>query len=169
VYLPTVRLAQQGDIAELQAIERAAASRFAETDLPAALRNQTLGVAELQDSLNQGLLWVVELGSELAGFLAARRDASRMHILEMSVLPSHGRKGLGGRLIEVAVREARNRGLDSVTLTTFSHVAWNAPAYARAGFREIAESGLTPELARRLAEEREQGLCNRVAMERMTD
>ena len=163
---PTVRLAQKDEFPALQSIERAAASRFAETDLPAPLRDQTLTAAELQDSLNQGLLWVVEVDTELAGFLAAREEASSLHILEVSVLPSHGRKGHGGSLLQVATREATNRGLASVTLTTFSHIAWNGPAYAKAGFREVAESCLTPELARRLAKESQQGLGNRVAMQR---
>jgi N-acetylglutamate synthase-like GNAT family acetyltransferase len=163
---PTVRLAQKGEFPALQSIERAAARRFAESDLPAELRDQTLTAAELQDSLNQGLLWVVEVNTELRGFLAACEEGSGMHILEMSVLPSHGRKGYGRSLLEVATHDAKNRDLASVTLTTFSHIAWNGPAYAKAGFRVVAESSLTPELARRLAEERKHGLGNRVAMQR---
>ncbi len=162
---PTVRLAQKSEFPALQTIERAAASRFAESDLPVELQSQTLDAAELQDSLNLGLLWVVEVHAELVGFLAACEETSSMHILEMSVLPSHGRKGLGGSLLSAAMREAQYRGLGSVTLTTFSHIAWNGPAYAKAGFREIAESSLTPELARRLATERKHGLSNRVAMQ----
>jgi N-acetylglutamate synthase-like GNAT family acetyltransferase len=162
---PTVRLAQRSEFHALQSIERAAASLFPERDLPSELRNQTLDAAELQDSLNHGLLWVVEVQAELAGFLAACEEASSMHILEMSVLPSHGRKGLGGSLLSAAKRAAQNRGLASVTLTTFSHIAWNGPAYAKAGFKEVAESNLTPELARRLATERKHGLRNRVAMQ----
>ena len=163
---PTVRLAQKDEFPALQSIERAAASRFAESDLPAELRDQTLTASELQDSLNQGLLWVVEVNTELAGFIAACEEASNLHILEMSVLPSHGRKGYGASLLQVATREAKNRGLASVTLTTFSHIAWNGPAYAKAGFREVAGSCLTPEMARRLAKESQQGLGNRVAMQR---
>lgn len=162
----TVRLAQNAEFPALQRIERAAASRFAESDLPASLRGRTLDAAELQDALNDGLLWVADVHGEPTGFLAACEEACGLHILEVSVVPGHGRKGLGTRLLETAMLEARNRRLARITLTTFSHVPWNGPAYARAGFRTIADASLTPDLARRLASERAQGLAHRIAMQR---
>ena len=163
---PTVRLAQTADLPALQDIERAAASRFAESDLPPGLRGQTLAAAELQDSLNHGLLWVAGGQGGVMGFLAACVEACGLHILELSVLPGRGRQGLGTRLLDAATCEARTRLLARITLTTFSHVAWNGPAYTRAGFQTIADANLTPELARRLASERAHGLTNRIAMQR---
>jgi hypothetical protein len=45
-----------------------------------------------------------------------------------------------------------------VTLSTFRHVAWNAPFYARLGFRELAEEQLGPGLRRVRADEARRGL-----------
>ncbi len=40
-----------------------------------------------------------------------------------------------------------------MTLITFRGVPWNAPYYERLGFRELAESEVTPELAARNADQ----------------
>lgn len=45
-----------------------------------------------------------------------------------------------------------------MTLTTFRDVPWNAPFYARAGFRELAAAELSPELAELVREEAARGL-----------
>jgi hypothetical protein len=45
-----------------------------------------------------------------------------------------------------------------VTLTTFRDIPWNAPFYARLGFRELQAEELTPALRARVAEEAAHGL-----------
>ena len=49
------------------------------------------------------------------------------HIDQVSVHPSHARRGLGRTLIEAAADWAAGEGLESLTLTTFAEVPWNAP------------------------------------------
>jgi predicted N-acetyltransferase YhbS len=49
-------------------------------------------------------------------------------------------KGAGRALIAGVVAEARARGLQAVTLTTFRDIPWNAPFYARCGFVEVPEA-----------------------------
>ena len=61
---------------------------------------------------------------------------------------------------------ARERGFASVTLTTFRHLAWNAPFYARSGFAVLGDQELTPALRQRLQAEADMGLdpTKRIAM-----
>jgi len=67
------------------------------------------------------LLWVAQAHGEPMGFLAACKGACGLHILEISVLPRHGRKGVGTRLLETATREARNRRLASERAQGLAH------------------------------------------------
>lgn len=163
---PLLRLARPADLALLSNVEGSAASRFTEEDLPPALRGQTLDRAELQQALDDGLLWVAEDHGQVVGFLAAAEEDSSLHVLEMSVLPSHGRQGIGRGLLECAADEAARRALHGLTLTTFSHISWNGPAYRKAGFRQIEETELSPSLRRRIRDEQQQGLRHRIAMRR---
>ena len=78
------------------------------------------------------------------------------------------RRGIGRALVEHAAGRAAAEGLAALTLTTFADVPWNAPYYARLGFRVLAEDDLTPGLRAVRAAERERGLDRwpRVAMRR---
>lgn len=53
--------------------------------------------------------------------------------------PAAGRR----RLLDHAASLAAADGLPALTLTTFAHVPWNAPYYARCGFRVLADIELT--------------------------
>jgi hypothetical protein len=66
--------------------------------------------------------------------------------------------------LAAAVDHARKSGLRGVTLTTFAHIPWNAPFYAKNGFVELAPAHVGPGLAERIERERELGLVDRVAM-----
>jgi GNAT superfamily N-acetyltransferase len=90
------------------------------------------------------------------------------HLHEMDVLPDHGRRGLGGALVERIARWARDAGFRTLTLTTFRHLAWNAPFYTRLGFEEIPAAEIGPELRDALDEEAAAGLDpgKRLAMRR---
>lgn len=168
--------ARAEDLPALQQIEAAAARLFPAQDLPPALAGQSLPLTVLDAARAAGLLWVAratpatgELTPPL-GFLMAEPGGQHcLHLAEMDVLPAHGRRGLGSALLARAEAEARTRGLGWLTLSTFEHLAWNAPFYARQGFAPLDESG--PEagerfghLLRHLAEERRLGLRRRLGM-----
>ena len=53
---------------------------------------------------------------------------------------------MGRALLAHAADHAREEGLTALTLTTFTDVPWNAPYYARLGFRPLPEADLTPGL-----------------------
>jgi GNAT superfamily N-acetyltransferase len=108
--------------------------------------------------LSEGCLWVAESGSTMGGFLAATELAGNFHIREISVALGAQGQGLGRALIETALCAAQERGFAAATLTTFRNVPWNAPFYARLGFRALEQAELTPVLATILAEELAHGM-----------
>lgn len=86
--------------------------------------------------LAQGLVWVAEDAGELIGFAACEPFDDGLHLWEVAVCHEHQGRGVGRALVARAVAEARALGLPAVTLTTFRQIPWNAPFYARLGFKE---------------------------------
>ncbi len=98
--LPAIRAARREELPQLAAIERRAAGRFSVEHLPAALRGRTVPLDQLEAALDAGLVWVAAMpGGALAGFLVATVEDGFVHLVELSVLPSHGRQGLGAALL----------------------------------------------------------------------
>lgn len=81
-------------------------------------------------------------GKPVGFTLTSVRDGS-LYLDQISVDPAHGRKGLGAALVRRVVKDARDRGLKSVTLSTFRDVAWNGPFYRSLGFREVPRRKMT--------------------------
>ena len=161
----SVRQAREQEIAALADIEVEARTRFADSEMSEGLRGYRTPEKELLACQNEGLLWVADLLNQgLAAFLAAESIERGLHVLQMSVRLSAGRRGIGTRLLSEVSQEAKNRGLGHVSLTTFAHVPWNAPAYSRRGFVVLQPNVLSPALRERLSNERAAGLSNRVAM-----
>lgn len=155
----------------LPSIEAAAAELFPVEDLPPAVRSETLSMDEFRQAAEEGRLWLAihrPTGGvdEPVGFALAILVDGSAHLAEMDVHPDHGRRGLGRRLVEAVLDWARFTGHPTVTLTTFRHLPWNGPFYARLGFRELPESKMGPELRQMLVQEAELGLdpARRVAM-----
>ena len=82
----------------------------------------------------------------------------------MAVLPEYQKRGIGSALLVELFAEARRRGAQSITLTTFEDIPWNAPLYRKFGFSVIPEESLSPELVTELENQRLAGMRNRVAM-----
>ncbi|WP_405495719.1 GNAT family N-acetyltransferase [Streptomyces sp. NBC_00096] len=80
------------------------------------------------------------------GYLIADRVDGNLHIEQVSVHPSSARRRIGRSLLEHLAELAKAEGVPALTLTTFTDVPWNAPYYARCGFRTLDESGLGPGL-----------------------
>ncbi len=68
------------------------------------------------------------------------------HLEEVDVDPDFGRRGIGRLLIEAACNWANSKDSARITLTTFRDVAWNAPFYARLGFRRLLDQDLSAAL-----------------------
>jgi GNAT superfamily N-acetyltransferase len=106
-----------------------------------------------------GRLWVAvdSLNQPVAFALMLEIDGAA-HLEELDVLPAHGRKGLGGALVDVVCAWARDAGYPAVTLSTFRDVPWNGPFYAHHGFRAIDAASLSAGLARLVEKEAKRGL-----------
>jgi GNAT superfamily N-acetyltransferase len=90
------------------------------------------------------------------------------HVEQVSLHRDHARHGIGGRLLDHVGSWAADQGLSALTLSTFRAVPWNAPYYARLGFRELTADETTPGLAAVVAAETAFGLdpTTRVRMRR---
>jgi GNAT superfamily N-acetyltransferase len=125
-------------------------------------------VADLRAAQQDGTLFVAEADAGVVGFALARPLGDGLHLDELDVLESHGRRGLGARLVAAVLDCARQRGLPYVTLSTMRSVPWNAPWYERLGFRVMGDAELTSALGEQLVYERGRGLPmeDRVLMKR---
>lgn len=159
-----VRSAAPRDIPSLPAIERAASRRFAELGLEAAVLTDVTTIEALTEAARAGLLFVAEdlatadAGSALVGFAFCQRLGADLLLGELDVLPSHGRRGIGSALVRHVLEHAHQASFESVVLTTYRDVAWNAPLYARLGFEPVARSAWSRPIQDLVSEEDHLGL-----------
>ncbi|MFI2615015.1 GNAT family N-acetyltransferase [Streptomyces sp. NPDC018584] len=161
-----IRPATAAELPALQDIERAAGEAFRALGMDAVADDEPPTVAELERFRRAGRAWVAadEAGAPLAYLLSEPLDeptvtASRCeHIEQVTVHPRAARRGIGRALIDHLADRALARGGTALTLTTFADVPWNAPYYARIGFRPLTEAELTPPLRKIRAHEAELGL-----------
>lgn len=178
-----IRPGTREDLSRLPAIEVAAGRLFPPGRIPDP--NGHLPEADLEAAQRSGGLFVVvpvagsgavpgdSEGDELSakdrcghpvGFAVCAVTGTALHLVELSVHPDHGRRGLGRRLLKRVIEEAAARSLEAVKLTTFSDIPWNAPFYASMGFEVVPAQALPPALAAALEHESASGLTERVAM-----
>lgn len=165
----TIGRARRCDVAALPSIELSAA-RLLSGHAPDDVLNETTPLRELEHARREGLLWVARLGASPVGFAhVVIHPDNVVHLQELDVLPEHGRRGIGRRLVRVVCRWARSRGMRAVTLTTFRHLRWNMPFYLTLGFEEIPARALRSALRRIQRDETRRGLepSKRVAMQRI--
>ena len=163
-----VRPALAHELAALAEIERDAGQRFATVPELAGIPEVAVPPGALAAALARGQVWVATVAATIVGFAYAEILDGAVHLEELDVSSAWGRRGIGRALVEAVVADARRRGLPAVTLSTFRDVPWNAPFYARLGFRVLERAMLTPGLAALAAHEARRGLPEalRVVMRR---
>ena len=77
------------------------------------------------------------------GFCATDEMDDEAYLAELAVEVDHQGHGLGRRLVNTACDWARQAGFTSILLSTFRDVPWNAPYYARQGFRLLGSAELS--------------------------
>jgi len=138
--------ARPGDVAALPAIELAAA-QLLRGHAPDSVLNEVFDEAELREAQGQGRLWVALDGDTPVGFAVVELLARDLpHLEEVDVHPSHGRRGLGARLVQTVCEWAARSGYAQLTLTTYRDLPWNMPFYARLGFAEVPVEARRSEL-----------------------
>ena len=165
----TIRPPRPAELGLLVEIERAAGGAFADHGMPEIAAADPGSVAELEPYRAAGAAWVAVDATDtpIAYILTADLDDG-IHVDQVSVSPAHRGARIGAALIDHVAGLARASGRSAVTLTTFRDIPWNAPYYARLGFRELAEDEWGPDLRARVAHERAviPGDAPRVAMTR---
>ncbi|MER5836822.1 GNAT family N-acetyltransferase [Streptomyces sp. NPDC002130] len=154
-----IRPATPSELPALQDVERAAGAPFRDLGMPEIADDEPPTLDVLEHYRRAGRCWMAadERGRPAAYLLAEPVDGS-LHIEQVSVHPRAARRGVGRALLDHAADHAREEGLTALTLTTFTEVPWNAPYYARLGFRPLPEADLTPGLRAIRATEAELGL-----------
>lgn len=163
---PTYRIvpARAPDLPFLPVIELAAATLLA-GHAPESVLTETTPLSRFRQAMTGGRLWVALTAETPVGFAyVALLPSGAPHLQEMGVHPSHGRQGLGSRLLTSVCDWSAQHGHASLTLTTFRDVAFNMPFYEHHGFRELPNEELTDELRAIVADEAERGLERRVVM-----
>jgi len=150
----TVRQARPEDAGRLQAIQLAAGNTFRDIGMPAAADTFPLPPESLSGYRRAGRAWVAaDEYDEPIGFVVFDVVDGCAHIEQVSVHPAHAGQRIGAMLLEYVADWAIDQDMPAMTLITFRGVPWNAPYYERLGFRELAESEVTPELAARNADQ----------------
>jgi GNAT superfamily N-acetyltransferase len=161
---PMIQIALTVDCQQLQMIERAAATLFPAGRIPDV--DDVMPAGDLQKAAEDGLLFIATSGGVAVGFAVAQQFDDSLHLAVMAVHPDHGKRGYGRALVLAVCAEAARRQHARITLTTFEDVPFNAPFYRKAGFSQLSDTQLGPELHKLLAHESTLGMVNRIAMER---
>ena len=178
-----VRLARPDELEALPEIEREAGKLFQQLEATAGIPDDLSPMDELVHAQSEGHVWVATIPSvtvpsvtvpsvtvpsvtvpgeaaaeRIVGFAYAARLDGNLHLEELDVLPEFGRRGIGRALVETVILAAVREDFPAVTLSTFRHVPWNGPFYAKLGFRVVPPAELTPKLAEAFLDEERRGL-----------
>ncbi len=134
------------DIAALIVIDKAASALFVPTGLirPEMLDDHVPPDAFEAAIISDHVFAARDADGRPVGFILTSQRGNSLYLDQVSVHPEHGRKGLGTALVIRILREAEDRRLPDVILSTFRDLPWNGPFYISLGFRELPRSKLEP-------------------------
>ncbi|CAL9573973.1 GNAT family N-acetyltransferase [Streptomyces sp. enrichment culture] len=138
-----IRDARPEDLPLLQDVERAAGEPFRALGMGAVADDDPPPLKALEAYRAAGRVRVADLDGRPVAYLIRDDVDGAAHVEQVSVHPDAARRGVGRALIEDLAADAAARGVPALTLTTFADVPWNAPYYARLGFRALPEAELT--------------------------
>lgn len=155
-----IRKARQADAEILPFVEQSAGKAFLVLPDLAWIADDTVTSADChREWIAGGTVWVaVDEGDNAVGFLSAEWFGLRLHIWGLAVRHDLQGRGLGRGLVECAIREARSRGAEELSLTTFRNVPWNRPFYEKLGFRTLDADSVPRDLQDVLDHEVECGI-----------
>ncbi|MBT0771690.1 GNAT family N-acetyltransferase [Kineosporia sp. J2-2] len=171
----TIRPPRPDELPALQEIEWAGGEAFREIGMPEIADDEPFPLETLEAYRAAGHAWVHDgtghphhadspghpdhpdraEGVPVAYLLMDVVDGL-FHVEQVSVHPRAAGRGLGRALIDRVAELAAAQGVPALTLTTFADVPWNAPYYARRGFRVMTGPG--PQLRGVRRRERDHGL-----------
>lgn len=121
--------------------------RMRKEDIPEASRIERLSFpnpwssnifsVELEKE-NFAFYYVMEYHSRLVAYGGYWKIKNEAHLVTFAVHPAFRRKGLGSRLLEYLLEEAKNQNLDKITLEVRYSNLIAQKFYQRFGFKKIA-------------------------------
>lgn len=163
-----IRSARFEELPLLADIEQSASMRFLDTPYAFLVDAQPLPLDFVQQRFQAGQVWVAADQQDMAiGFALTSKVDHTLYLQEIDIDPQHGQKGLGSALVDTIRSWAKRSDYDVMSLSTFRDIPWNAPFYAKLGFRILDESELTVGFQQIRQQEREAGfpICDRVIMQ----
>jgi len=156
------------DHERVSTIERASGALFRSIGMAAVADDPPISSLDFERFVvdRGAFAWMID--GKLVAYMLLEQVDDAAHIEQVTVHPENARQGIGAHLIAVADSWAGERHLSRVTLTTFRDVPWNAPYYARLGFRIFPQRLWGPKMETRMDVEGARGLnaWPRVAMVR---
>ena len=150
-----IRLARADEVPRLRAIEDEAGVLFSGLGLVDEALDPSFPLDAAARLVALGQVWVACLDDDVpVGMVIASEREGAGYVEELDVVPGHGRRGLGARLLAQACAWAQARGYAAIRLSTFRDLPWNAPFYRKHGFRDLAPAEWTADL--RAIREREE-------------
>ena len=133
-----IRLVRSVEVGFFREIEDAAAVLFSGLDIVDEAKWVSFSLDEVYWLATLGQVWAACLDDDqpIGMIIASVRDGE-VYVEELHVVPEHGRRGLGGRLLERVCEWAEEQGYPGVTLSTFRDVPWNGPFYRKHAFRDL--------------------------------
>ena len=159
---------READVGRLAEIDRAGTRLLAEHGFPSLL-DQLADDEDMRRLTRGRAVWIAaNARDEPLGFAVASDPGRFVYLHELSVDPTHGRRGIGSILLGAVIDHARWAFHTVVALDTFRTVPFNAPFYAKRGFMAVERDAVPPELAELAAAERPPGVhpASRVVMVR---
>jgi len=154
-----IRPARPDEIQRLREIEDEAGTMFAGLGLIDETLDVSFPLDDLARLIGIGQVWVTcpDDGAPVGMVIASVREGA-VYIEEMDVLPAHGRRGLGARLLGTVCAWAEAQEYPTVTLSTFRDVPWNGPFYRKHGLTELHPAQWTPGMRAIRKKEAQHGL-----------
>jgi len=86
--------------------------------------------------VDEGDVWVLELGQDVVGLIILESAADHLHLSNVAVSPAHQGRGLGSKLLAHAEAQARQRGFREMRLYTNELMHENLLVYGKLGWSE---------------------------------
>lgn len=153
-----IRAARPDEIALLPQIENAADERYARVGLWRILDMPPASIASLERGRRENRLWIATSPFDrVVGFALMKLPGGTAWLDQLSVSDRWQGRGLGAALIDRTARRARELGHDTLYLSTYLGVPWNAPFYERRGFSSVPRGAWSAALRRQFLSETSHG------------
>jgi len=131
-----IRSARIEDLVTLAEIEQAAATLFRDTSYAFLVDAEPLSLDFATQQFCAGRVWVaVDDRDTPVGYAIAQEVDGSAYLQQIDVHPAYGRRGIGRKMVERICVWANRQNYQRIFLSTFRNIEWNAPFYAKLGFK----------------------------------